>query len=63
MNAKTISAFGKGHIEFFFVISTVAVMSAIAVPSFSGIAQQYRTMGVANGFIGDLDFACAETIH
>ena len=57
------SGFGMSLIELLVVIGIVAVMSAIAVPSFSGISRQYRTMGVANSFIGDLGFARAEAIR
>lgn len=54
---------GLTLIELLVVIAIVAILSAIAVPSFMSTTQKYRTTSEANSFFVDLQFARSEAIR
>jgi len=56
-------AWGFTIIELMVVIGIVAVMMAIAVPSFRSISQGNRITSEVNTFVGDLQFARSEAIR
>lgn len=49
-------------IELMVVVAIVAIMVAIAVPSFKDAIQRNRIAGEVNSFVGDLQFARSEAI-
>jgi type IV fimbrial biogenesis protein FimT len=56
------SVTGVTLVELLTVISIVAIMMAIGVPSFKYISASYRVSGEVNGLLGDMEFARAEAI-
>ena len=49
-------------IELIVVIAIVAILSAVAAPSFVSTTQRFRVMAEMNVFAGDLNFARAEAV-
>ncbi len=49
-------------VELLTVISIVAILLAIGVPSYRSISTSYRTSSEVNGLLGDLQYARAEAI-
>lgn len=54
---------GLTLIELLVVIAIVAILSAIAMPSFVGTTQKYRAIGEINSFSVDLQFARSEALR
>lgn len=53
---------GMTLIELMIVLAVMAVLLALAVPSFVDMTQRNRVASEINGFVGDLQFARAEAI-
>ena len=66
--AKAHGTSGHGHaagmtlLELLTVIAVIAVLMAIAVPSFVSLTQTNRVAGEVNALAGDLQFARAEAV-
>ena len=50
-------------VEVIVVVAIVAILSAVAAPSFVGMTQRFRIITVASGFVGDLRLARSEAVR
>jgi type IV fimbrial biogenesis protein FimT len=60
--APWTSASGVTLLELVMVITIIAILAVIGVPSYKYIGTSYRISSEANGLLGDLQFARAEAI-
>ena len=60
--ARASGSAGFTLMELLVVISIVAILAGLGVPSFRNITTSYRIAGEVNGLLGDMQFARAEAI-
>jgi type IV fimbrial biogenesis protein FimT len=58
----SIGASGVTLVELLAVISIVAILLAVGIPSYQYVSTSYRISSEANGLLGDLQFARAEAV-
>ena len=61
-SAPPVRMTGFTLVELMVVISLIAILVAVGIPSFRSITISYRISGEINGLLGDMQFARAEAI-